>query len=524
MSDLLVSADAVRTPDGVTGNAVLVDNGMVAAVGDVEELRAPGIREERFPGRVIVPGLRDAHFHPVGYTAGITGISLKPVGDIAELIEVLGAGAAALSPGEPLEAIRLDDEGLAEGRYPTREELDSATGDRPALLHRYCGHVAVANSAALALANISPATPDPTGGGIDRDEAGEPTGVLRETAVDLVATKLQRTAPVTPQLLISALQGLAGLGLTSIGAIVGCGDGLWATLGDETKLLAEVAAELPIRVNVLVIANDHDTLEAAASRLTGAGDRLRFLGLKRFADGSLGGHTAAMHSEFNDAPTTGTLRLDPKVDGALARHALDLGGRVATHAIGDRAIAAVLDLYQTLLDEGADAGRLRIEHVSVIDRADIARMGDLEVTASVQPAFMGSETEWLERRVGGERLPLTYPFRSLADAGVPLAGGSDCPVEPPYPLSGIALARDRAGIYPAEALSAAEALSLFTTGAARAMGEPEPLVVGSPADFVVLDHDPVMATPDEVRTLRVAATWVGGEEIVPPEDWAVWTG
>lgn len=246
--------------------------------------------------------------------------------------------------------------------------------------------------------------------------------------------------------------------------------------------------------------------------------------MKIFGDGSLGGHTAAMHEPFADLDTTGQLRFDVATSRPLVEAALALGGVVAIHAIGDRANAEVLDFYGDLINRGADPSRLRIEHASILGPEEVATFARLGITASVQPAFMASETAWLEKRVGAGRLSQCYPFRKLLDAGVPMAGGSDCPVEPPHPLPGMATARDRCGIVPEESLTAAEALALFTSGAARSLLEPEPLAVGSPADFVVLDVDPLVATPDELRAARVLATYVGGELVELPEEILTWQG
>jgi predicted amidohydrolase YtcJ len=252
------------------------------------------------------------------------------------------------------------------------------------------------------------------------------------------------------------------------------------------------------------------------------GSRLRWAGLKRFADGSLGGHTAAMHEPFSDDPDeNGMLRLTA-VEEELARASLEMGGTVAIHAIGDLACTRVLDLFEKLVGEGIAGHRLRLEHASVLTAGDIGRLARLGVIASVQPAFMASETRWLEKRVGPDRLLRTYPLGSLESAGVALAGGSDCPVEPPDPWAGIALARDRAGIVPAEALSAESAFRLFTSGGALALGEPEPLAAGSPADFLIVDRDPVTSTPDEVRATKVIDTWIGGEPVAVDRSIPTW--
>jgi predicted amidohydrolase YtcJ len=503
---------------GQLGDTLLVEDGRVVALG--EGLAADHTVEV---DGFITAGLRDAHFHPATYTASLTQPALKTAADFAELGDRLHAATAALDPGRPVVGLRLDDETLAEGRLPTRLDLDALVPDRPALLHRYCGHVAIANTAALELAGIGPDTADPAGGSLDRD-GGTPNGILRETAVTLVAAALarQRGSSITPQQLAQAMRGLASLGLTSIGAIVGCGDSTWADLGDETVLLAAAAADVAIKLNVFVIAQDMAQLEAAAARVTTG--NVRFVGLKAFGDGSFGGHTAAMREPFSDKATTGTLRLDHDWAIALGRQALSISQRIAIHAIGDLANAKVLDVFDRLIADGADPAQLRVEHASVLGREEIARFAHSGITASVQPAFIASETGWLEKRVGSERLRLTYAFRTLADAGVPLAGGSDCPVEPPHPLWGMAAARDRCGIVPEEALSPEEALALFTTGAAAAIAEPGPLAVGSPADFVVLDHHPLTATPDELRQTKVLATYVDGELVDVSGVGEVWRG
>ncbi len=527
MTERLVVARAVRAPAGVPGDALHLRDGTVVGVGEAAELRKLGLPEERYPGATIVPGLRDAHFHPVGYAAALAGVTLKEAADFADVVALLQQEAGRIGPGRPISALRLDDETLAEGRLPTRADLDGPFPDRAVLLHRYCGHVAVANTAALYAASIGPSTPDPPGGSYDRDGDGRPTGVLRETAVNVVGRALRDLghAPLTPDGLVAAMAGLAGIGLTSMGGIVGCGEASWAELGDQVAALAEVAAELPIKVRALVIAETPAELEAQAELLAGTGDRLTFLGWKAFSDGSLGGHTAWMWAPFADRPdTAGMARLDAEWAHEMSRTALDLGGMVAIHAIGDRANAAVLDGFARLLDEGADPAMLRVEHASVLRDEEVARFAELGVTASVQPAFLASETGWLEKRLGPERLAHAYRFRTLHEAGVPLAGGSDCPVEPPHPLRGMAAARDRAGIVPEEGLDAADALALFTGWAAAALGEPDPLAPGSPADFVVLDRDPVDASPDELRAASVLATWVHGHPVLLPAEHPVWAG
>jgi hypothetical protein len=407
-------------------------------------------------------------------------------------------------------ASRLDDESLAERRLPTREDLDRAVPDQPVVVYRYCGHIAVANTKALTASGIDAQTPDPAGGIIDRSDDGTPTGVLRETATGLIAGALARGVPLAPDRLIDGLTRLGGLGITSIGAMVGYGESPHEKLEAESALFREVAGALPVKVRALSIASTPADLEASMLMLDGAGPRLRWLGVKRFSDGSLGGHTAAMCSPFADAETDGTYRLtDEDVD--VARASLALGGMVAIHAIGDRAIAGVLDVFDHFLAEGASARDLRMEHVSVAGPELIQRFARTGVTAVVQPAFLASEAGWIAKRLGDDRTAWAYPFRSMAQAGITLAGSSDSIVEPPHPLWGIAAAMDRHGINPEEALTGQEALAMFTSGAVRAIREPAPLTIGAPADFVVLDTDVTRATAQQVHATDVLDTYVDGE-------------
>jgi hypothetical protein len=509
----LFSAAVVQTADGSPGDAILVTDGRVTAAGWRDDLVAETDHEHRHPGAVIIPGLRDAHIHPVGYAAALTGTTLGAVGSLGELAGVLRHAAAELPDDAPLIAIRFDDASVVERRLPTRVDLDQAVADRPTLIHRYCGHIAIANSVALSAAGVTADTPDPAGGSFDRDDNGVPTGVLRETAVDLVTAHLKDAARPGPDQLADALMRLAGLGITSIGAMLGLGDGPWANLGDEVELMVSIADDLPITVHGLVITRSSDGLADAKRKIDGAGPRLGWIGLKLFADGSLGGHTAAMHAPYTDDPAElGTMRLSDG-DLELVDAALDLGGMVAIHAIGDRANTAVLDHYESLIDQGVAPERLRLEHASVLAPGDIERIGAMGIIASVQPAFIGSETEWLGARVGEDRLARTYPFASLLAAGATLAGGSDSPVESPDPFTGIALARDRRGLTPKEGLDAAGALRMFTAGGARALGEPAPLAIGSSADLVFVDRDPLQVTPEELRETRVLATVVAGTEV-----------
>lgn len=519
----LVTADGVVTAAGLVGDAVLMDEGRVVAVGQRTRLAEDDIVRIDYDGAWILPGFRDAHIHAVPYAALLAGCSLKSAASIEDLTDRLAAHATALGPDAPVVATRMDDESLAERRLPTRHDLDRAVPDRPAVIYRYCGHIAVANSEALARSGIDETTPDPHGGSIDRDADGRPTGVLRETAAGLVSPSLARGGTLDPDTLIHGLERLAALGITSIGAMMGYGELPHEQLEAELELWLEISDRLPITVHGIVITNDATVVREARRRLNGAGPRLSWLGVKRFADGSLGGHTAAMHAPFadTDTDTSGTLRLSD-ADAAIARSAADLGGMVAVHAIGDRAIDGVLDMYEGLIATGTRPSALRVEHVSVISPDQIERFARSGVIACVQPAFLASEAGWVADRLGPDRAGWLYPFRSMLQAGIPMSGSSDSPVEPPHPLWGMAAAIDRASLDDTEALSPLEALALFTDGAAHALREDRPLSPDSPADLAVVDIDVSTASADSLRDAAIVDTWVHGVPVEVDRSLPAW--
>jgi predicted amidohydrolase YtcJ len=524
MTPTLITADRLFGAPGA--DAVLVDRGRIAEIGRSEELRPRAVVEERFAGATLLPGLRDAHFHPVGYAGALRRLVVKEAPDFDTLIASVRAAASDLPAGEPLIGVRLDDESLMERSLPTRFELDQAANDRPVLLYRYCGHIAVANTAALEAAGVGPDTVDPVGGSLDRSDDGIPNGVLRETAIALVTDPIgDRSRGLEPGHVAEATRHLAAAGLTSLGAIVSVGTGLWCEGAGEMEVLLAAAPELALPMRVLVATEDPRELGRAATAIADAGRRLEWAGVKLFADGSLGGHTAEMFDGYADRPDQrGTNRLDEAAAIAVAEASLDLGGAVAIHAIGDASVHRVLGVFARLIEAGADPAMLRMEHVSVITDDDLAWMAELGITASVQPAFLASEADWLETRLGPARLRHTYPFKTMARAGIRLAGGSDCPVEPPHPLWGLAAAVDRGGIVPGERLTVGESLSMFTSGAAAAMGQPDPLAVGSPAHLTVVADDVERMDAAALRNADVLMTFVEGETPPLPVGAVDWQG
>lgn len=407
----------------------------------------------------------DHHLHPFGYAALVNGLELMNAADLDEVMELV-RGRGEQVDG-PIIGQRFNDEGVSEKRLPTAADIDGVVSDRPVLLYRYCGHIGVANSEALRIAGINHETVDPSGGSFDRDASGRPNGILRETAIAPVSRALEPLTPPPSDLeIISALAGLRRMGIGSITGMVSVTSAVWCAVDDEIATLSRIAPDLPIDIDVLLIASTPEDLIVGKEKVDRMKGPVRFAGYKDFIDGSLGGHTAAMYEPFSDRPgTRGTERYDHRHMVDMGQTSLALGGAVAIHAIGDRAQDLVLDVHQDLLEGGADPGQLRVEHVSVITDESIERMARLGVTASIQPAFIASESFWLEKRLGADRMSQAYPFKSLLDAGVPLLGGSDSPVELPDPETGINAAVDRHGVNPDQALSREQAETLFTAPA-----------------------------------------------------------
>lgn len=241
----------------------------------------------------------DHHFHPLGYVSMVTGLELMDTTDFDDLAaRVLAAGS---DTGGAIIGQRLNDEGLREKALPDRDLLDTVSIERPILLYRYCGHIGVANTAALELAGVDGDTPDPEGGSIDRDQQGRPTGVLRETGLRLVSDALAPYSPVPSRdQILAAFGDLTDLGIGSVTGMVSAGEPMWCGVGNELETLLSMSGDLPIGINLFAIADTPELLKGAAEGIRRTEGRIRFGGWKDFADGSIGGHTAAMYQPFAD--------------------------------------------------------------------------------------------------------------------------------------------------------------------------------------------------------------------------------
>jgi len=511
--------------------AIAVWRGRVMALGnDADALSwiGNGTKVIDLHGALVLPGFADAHIHFYDLALRRSQVSLQQVSSLENLLSTLHSYAVDLPPGAWLLGYGWDESRWPEPRFPTRYDLDSAVGDRPALIWRADLHAAVADSAALSAAGIGPGTRDPESGVIDRDERGVPTGVLREAAITLVK---KAVPPHDGTKMASNLRAVASelheLGIVSVhdqrlGDTVSEGAEalrLYTDLSKSGKLLMRVSCNFePARLDDLI----------GAGIRSGFGDEWVRVGhVKLFADGSLGAHTAWMMEPYDDDPGDyGVSVSSPEELAETIREAHQHGISASVHAIGDRAVREVLDIFETVFESGSPrppSAPHRIEHVMAVQPEDIPRLGKLGIVASIQPIHCVDDMVKVER-LWGKRGANTYRFKSLKEAGAVLASGSDAPVADPDPLLGIHAAVTRqdkdgyphGGWYPDERLTVAEAVGSYTLGPAFAVGEANHrgrLTPGYLADFVALDRNIFTIPPQEIADARVTMTVIGGEVV-----------
>lgn len=504
--------------------ALAVRGERVLALGDDETVSAlidPSTRVVELRGRLVVPGFNDAHVHLLDGGFGLLSVDLRDARDEGELARRLGEHARRLPKGRWILNGYWDHQLWPSRREPTRQLIDTATPEHPVFVQRLDGHMALANGLALRLAGITRETPDVPGGTIVRDARGEPTGLLKDNAMDLVTRVLP--APTRAENLEAARAALAEaarLGVTSIQD---------NSAVDALPTYQELRArgQLTARLYVWRYAAESLAPLLHAGIPPGLGDDwIRVGALKILADGSIGSATAALFEPYSDAPgSTGLLLHEQAELERLVLEADRAGWQLAVHAIGDRANALVLDAFERAAREnGPRQRRWRIEHAQHVRAADLARFRALGVVASVQPSHCIDDLRFVERHVGKERLPDAYRWRSFLEAGVPLAFGTDWFVEPLDPRLGLYAAVTRettaggpeGGWQPQERLTLEEALDAYTRGSAFAelaehdKGTLEP---GKLADLVVFAEDLFAVEPRRLLAVPVDLTVVGGRVV-----------
>jgi predicted amidohydrolase YtcJ len=521
-------------PSLPVAKAMAIAGDRILAVGKDEDISALAPRDaerEDLGGQVIVPGFNDSHMHLLSWGQGMDGVDLTTARSVGEMIR-LGQEFVRSNPRQDWIVGRgWNNENFLTKTLPTRDDLDQVSASRPVIFTRVCGHICVANSRALEMACIDANTPDPPGGSIDRGDAGEPTGILRENAMALVRDLIP-TPTITDlkRILHRASHAAAAQGLTTVQTNDLDGAATLTMRLGAYRQLAD-AGELPIRVNLqatMPTPNDLAAYLEVRKCYPNLGPHLTLGPLKLYADGSLGARTAALSHPYRDAPDTCGMPLYTQAElDELVWLAAKANLQVAVHAIGDHAIEMVVASYERAKQSVPNwTARPRIIHCQITRPQHLARMGALGIVADIQPIFVPTDLHFTEERVGTTGAEYAYAWKTMSQMGIHTAGGSDCPVENCNPLWGMHAAitrQDRegnpqGGWHPRERLTPMEALALFTTGSAYAAHEEAvkgSLTAGKLADFVVLPADPTQIAPDELLHMRVTATYVGGRQVFP---------
>lgn len=520
---------AVRTmdPQRPLAEAIAISGVRIGAVGSNDEIRKLAGSRTRVidaRGQLVLPGFNDAHVHFLAGGFQISSVDLRGAATPQELAERIRQFAARLPPGRWVTGGYWDHERWPTNALPTRDLIDAATPATPVFVIRLDGHMGLANSVALKLAGITRDTPDPDGGLIVRDpNSGEPAGVLKDAAMDLV-TKVIPAASLEEKLAAAraASEHAARCGVTSVTDM---------SAGADVAVYQELLRRGQLKTRIYAIAPlpQWETLAQTGLQAAFGSDVIRVGGLKGFSDGSLGSTTALFFEPYLDAPETKGLPAPEMFpEGAMFQRVLGAdraGLQVMIHAIGDRANDQVLTIYEEVARRnGLRDRRFRIEHAQHLRAQDIPRFARSGVIASMQPYHCADDGRWAEKRIGPARAKGTYAFRTLRDAGATLAFGTDWNVAPLDPMQGIAAAVTRRtldgkhpeGWVPEQKISVEEAVRAYTVGSAYAEAAEHVkgrLVPGHLADLVILDKDIFSIAPGAIETARVQTTMMGGQVV-----------
>jgi predicted amidohydrolase YtcJ len=509
-------------PSRPWASAVAISGEKITQVGSTAEIAkllqgAPKARVIDAHGAFVAPGFIDSHVHFVTGGFRLSSVQLRDARTPAEFIARIKAYAATVPKGAWITGGDWDHQNWG-GELPRKDWIDSVTPDNPVWVNRLDGHMGLANSAALKAAGVTADTKDIDGGTIVRDAQGNPTGIMKDNA----ETFVDRAEPAPPKELTdraldAAMRYVVARGVTSVHNMGSFSDlATFERAHRDGRLIMRIYAVTPIAQWERL----RDTIAARGN----TGDAwVRIGGLKGFADGSLGSHTAAMFAPFSDSPKDSGFFVETPANLLKFSQGADkVGLQVIVHAIGDRAINSQLNIFEQVAREnGRRDRRFRIEHAQHISPPDIPRFGKLGVIASMQPYHAIDDGRWAEKVIGPERIRTTYAFRSLLDAKARLAFGSDWFVAPPTPLEGIYAAVTRRtlddknadGWVPEQKINVEEALRAYTIDAAYASFEDSikgSLARGKLADLVMIDQDLTRIPPETIRDAKILLTVVGG--------------
>jgi predicted amidohydrolase YtcJ len=519
-------------PNAKPAQALLVRDGHIVAVGSNDEVakqKSKNALQVDLGGKFVMPGFNDAHLHFA--SGGQTKLEVELAGtkSLEEMKQRVAAAAKTAHPGEWIQGRGWDQTKWTKEVLPTRQDLDEVTAGHPAFFGRADGHIGIANSAALKIAGITAATKPPAGGQIDHDAKGEPTGIVRESAKGMLEGKIPPPSPARRKQAIQlALQDAAQFGLTSIQDNSEWEDFLvYEDLEREGKLTVRIAEWLPFGAPLA-------TLQQRRAKHPQTDQMLHTTMLKGYMDGSLGSSTAVLLAPYSDGPNNkGLAQFQQSELNRMSDERADAGFQLGFHAIGDGGVQMALDAFAEAEryvreHDGQRPNapkrdfRFRVEHAQVTAPQQFDEFKKLGAIASMQPNHLLTDLYWAEHRIGPERAKHSYAWREFLQHGVPLAFGTDYPVEPLTPFRGVYAAVTRKSedgkrsYYPEQKLTIDEALAAYTSGAAYAefaesyKGMLKP---GMVADFVVLDRDLTKIAPEQILGTKVLRTVVGGKTV-----------
>lgn len=514
----MTKAEAV----GITGDKIAV----VGSNSSIQSMIGSKTKVIDAKGKTVVPGMQDSHMHPllVGHFAN--GVHLDEVKNIPEFLERVREKAKVIPKGQLILGFGWNQERMDERRYPTRWEVDGVAPDHPVFLIHWNAHIYLVNTMLMKQKGITKDTPDPPGGTIEKNAKGEPTGVLLENAIDLVAPGFLETGAG----LFSYEQSKAALkycaeraaewGLTSITDIL-AGDA-------QVKAYQELEAEgkLPVRVNFYLGYQYLDNVVSIGLK-SGFGDhKVRFAGAKMIVDGSLSSHTATLRSPYVDIPSTsGMMRVPREEIKDFVSKATKNGIRVDIHALGDGAVETVVRVFKEVLKEHPTKDpRFKVSHCIILGKDLIEDFKKLNIIANVQPVFIMKGQHWIPKFVGPEREKFGHAYKSLMDAGVHMCSGTDAPIETMNPFMNVyavSVRKDQNGVpeggwHPEQKVPVEQGLRMVTIEGAYSTGEEDvkgSIEVGKYADMVVVSADPLKIAPDEIKNIKVLMTIVGGKVV-----------
>jgi predicted amidohydrolase YtcJ len=524
----LITGGTILTMDPANPSveAVGVIGDRIVATGNrriVEDALPRAFRVLDLAGGVCLPGFNEAHNHMIGFGTALGHVEagFPAVRSIEDIKRNVAERARTVPPGTWIQGRGYDDNKLDERRHPDRRDLDDAAPDHPVIIVNGSGHLSAVNSLALRLAGIDQNTSDPQGGHIVRDERGEATGVLHETAQQLVR------AVIPPPTLDDHIAALARCNDAYVAAGITSSQDAGSSTPEHVAAYQHAVREgkLKLRTSMMIRENLLPQVTGLGIKQGLGDDRLRVGPIKMFIDGSLIGRTAAVSQPFLEDPrddNTGLTMMPQEDLDEYVWQAHAAGYQIAIHAIGDRGIEMVLDAYQKALDTLPRADhRHRIEHCGILRPDLIDRIAAMKVLAVSQPIFITEYGDGFIRHLGMNRVQLTYPFRSLLDAGITLVFSSDCPVSSFEPLKSIEVSvTERTGTGKSyaleEAITVDEALPLYTVAGAYSTFEEHrkgQIRNSMLADFVILGDDPRHVEPEAISQVPVRQTIIGGETV-----------